>query len=74
MQLGRIRTYMLTRGPKGLKPEKLGEAIHHALTTPHPRTRYTVTPDGFQEFMTAILPKRTMDRLIGGRLGLLPGK
>jgi NAD(P)-dependent dehydrogenase (short-subunit alcohol dehydrogenase family) len=69
-QLERIRTYMLERGPKGLKPEKLGEAIHHALTTPHPKARYTVTPDPFAEIMQAILPKRTMDKLIAGRLGL----
>ncbi len=27
-QLERIRRYMLDRGPKGLKPEKLGQAIH----------------------------------------------
>lgn len=72
--LQKIRTYMLDRGPKGLKPERLGEAIHHALTTPHPRTRYTVTPDGFQEFMQAVLPTRTMDKLIAGRLGLAPAK
>jgi NAD(P)-dependent dehydrogenase (short-subunit alcohol dehydrogenase family) len=74
VQLDRIRSYMLDRGPKGLKPEKLGETIHHALTTAHPKVRYTVTPDGFQEIMQAILPKRTMDRLIGGRLGLMPKK
>lgn len=72
--LQKIRTYMLDRGPKGLKPERLGEAIHHALTTPRPRTRYTVTPDGFQEFMQAVLPTRTMDKLIAGRLGLAPAK
>jgi NAD(P)-dependent dehydrogenase (short-subunit alcohol dehydrogenase family) len=71
-QLERIRSYMLDRGPKGLKPEKLGEAIHHALTTPSPKVRYVVTPDQFQEIMSAILPKRTMDKLIAGRLGLTP--
>jgi len=32
--------------------------------------RYVVTPDRFQEIMSAILPKRTMDNLIAGRLGL----
>jgi hypothetical protein len=31
-----------------------------------------VTPDQFQEIMSAILPKRTMDKLIAGRLGLTP--
>jgi NAD(P)-dependent dehydrogenase (short-subunit alcohol dehydrogenase family) len=70
-QLERIRSYMLDRGPKGLKPEKLGEAIHLALTIAHPKTRYTVSPDGLQDTMVAILPKRMVDRMIGGRLGLV---
>ena len=73
-QLQKIRTYMLTRGPKGLKPEKLGEAIHHALTTAHPKTRYSVSPDGLQDLMVSILPKRVVDRMIGGQLGLMPPK
>jgi hypothetical protein len=73
-QLQKIRTYMLTRGPKGLKPEKLGETIHHALTTPHPKVRYTVSPDGLQDLMVGILPKRMVDRMIGSQLGLTPGK
>lgn len=73
-QLQKIRSYMLDRGPKGLKPEVLGEAIYTALTTANPKVRYVVTPDPFQEFMSAILPKRTMDNLIAGRLGLKPEK
>ena len=73
-QLQKIRTYMLTRGPKGLKPEKLGEAIHHALTTSNPKVRYTVSPDGFQDTLVNILPKRMVDRMIAGRLGLTPPK
>jgi hypothetical protein len=70
-QLERIRNYMLDRGPKGLKPEKLGQAIHLALTIAHPKTRYTVSPDGLQDTMVNILPKRMVDRMIGGRLGLV---
>src|SRR5712691_2642486 len=69
-QLQKIRSYMLDRGPKGLKPEALGAAIYHALTTSSPKVRYVVTPDRLQEVMSAILPKRTMDNLIAGRLGL----
>jgi NAD(P)-dependent dehydrogenase (short-subunit alcohol dehydrogenase family) len=73
-QLERIRSYMLDRGPKGLKPEKLGQAIHLALTIAHPKTRYTVSPDGLQDTMVSILPKRMVDKMIGGRLGLTPQK
>ncbi|HTT97710.1 MAG TPA: SDR family NAD(P)-dependent oxidoreductase, partial [Rhizomicrobium sp.] len=69
-QLQKIRAYMLDRGPKGLKPEKLGEAIHHALTTASPKVRYVVTPEPLAEIVQAILPKRAMDKLIGGQLGL----
>ena len=69
-QLERIKSYMLESGPKGLKPETLGKAIHKALTTSRPKVRYVVTPNMTQEVMSAILPKRTMDNLIAGRLGL----
>jgi NAD(P)-dependent dehydrogenase (short-subunit alcohol dehydrogenase family) len=70
--LNAIRNYMLTSGRKGLKPERLGKAVMTALTTRKPKTRYVVTPDPFQNFMVNHLPKRMVDRMIGGRLGLLP--
>ena len=70
--LNAVREYMLTSGRKGLKPEKLGQAVWNALTTRKPKTRYVVTPDPFQNFMVNHLPKRMVDRMIGGRLGLLP--
>jgi NAD(P)-dependent dehydrogenase (short-subunit alcohol dehydrogenase family) len=68
--LDTIKKYMLEGGRKGLKPERLRRAIHHALTTASPKTRYTVTPDKLQNLMVTYLPKRTVDRLIAGRLGL----
>jgi len=70
--LQRIRNYMVANGPKGLKPEKLGRAIHRALTAAHPKVRYTLTPDPLQNFIMNTLPKRMVDRMIGGRLGLTP--
>jgi NAD(P)-dependent dehydrogenase (short-subunit alcohol dehydrogenase family) len=69
-QLARIRDYMITAGPKGLKPEALGETIHRALTVPHPKWRYTVTPDPIETLAVKLLPKRWVDRMIAGRLGL----
>jgi hypothetical protein len=65
---------MISNGPKGLKPERLGEAIHHALTTARPKTRYTVTPDRLQNLLVTTLPSRVVDRMIGGRLGLVRAK
>ena len=69
-----MRAYMLANGGKGLKPEALGEAILHALTTPKPKVRYTVAPDPITEFMISHLPRRTVDRMMAGRLGLSPRK
>lgn len=72
--LAAIRNYMLVSGRKGLKPEKLGQAVLKALTTSNPKTRYVVTPEPLQNFLVNTLPKRMVDRMIGGRLGLLPKK
>jgi len=55
----------------GLPPEKIAEVIHTALTTPRPKVRYVVSPSPLQVLMTEILPKRTLDRITGKRLGLI---
>ncbi|HEX7885998.1 MAG TPA: SDR family NAD(P)-dependent oxidoreductase, partial [Phenylobacterium sp.] len=70
--LDRFRAYMLQIGRAGLPPEKIGEAIHHALTTPKPKVRYTVTGDPLRIFMAEHLPKRMLDRTVGKQLGMLP--
>jgi NAD(P)-dependent dehydrogenase (short-subunit alcohol dehydrogenase family) len=69
--LERIKAYMLELGKKGLPPEAIGEAIHTALTTAKPKHRYVVSPSPFEVFMTEVLPRRTMDRIVGKRLGLI---
>ncbi|MBQ1543996.1 oxidoreductase [Caulobacter sp. CCUG 60055] len=70
--LGRIRDYMVSAGAKGLKPAVIGRTVLEALTAAKPRVRYTVAPDPFQVLLTQILPKRTLDRAVGRRLGLTP--
>jgi NAD(P)-dependent dehydrogenase (short-subunit alcohol dehydrogenase family) len=70
--LERIRKFMLQLGDSGLLVEKIGELVHLALTTPNPRVRYQITPDPMRHLMTAILPKRMVDRIIAKRLGLMP--
>ena len=67
-----MHAYMTSQGSKGLAPEVLGEAVSHALTTPKPKVRYSVAPDPFQTFLMANLPRRLVDKMLGGRLGLLP--
>jgi NAD(P)-dependent dehydrogenase (short-subunit alcohol dehydrogenase family) len=70
--LERMRTIMLTMARTGLAPEEIGELVHAVLTRPHPKVRYEITPEPFQMLMMRLLPKRTLDRIIGKRLGLLP--
>ena len=72
--LERLRAYMLGMGKNGLAPERIGEAVFLALTTPKPKVRYAVSPQPLQDFMARHLPKRVVDRMIGGRLGLLPAR
>jgi NAD(P)-dependent dehydrogenase (short-subunit alcohol dehydrogenase family) len=70
--LERIRKYMMQLGETGLPAEKIAETIAAALTSAHPKVRYQVTPDPMRHLMTAILPKRMLDRIIAKRLGLMP--
>jgi NAD(P)-dependent dehydrogenase (short-subunit alcohol dehydrogenase family) len=67
-----MRSFMIALGRKGLPPERIGETVKTALTIARPKTRYTVAPNPLQQLMTALLPKRTMDKFIARRLGLLP--
>ena len=52
--------------------EKIAERIFHALTAASPKVRYQITSDPMRHLITAILPKRMVDRIIAKRLGLLP--
>jgi NAD(P)-dependent dehydrogenase (short-subunit alcohol dehydrogenase family) len=70
--LERIRKYMLQLGEIGLPAEKIAEAIAEALTSAHPKVRYQITPDPMRHLITAVLPKRMVDKFIAKRLGLLP--
>jgi NAD(P)-dependent dehydrogenase (short-subunit alcohol dehydrogenase family) len=70
--LERIRKYMLQLGEIGLPAERIAEAIAEALTSAHPKARYQITPDPMRHLMTAVLPKRMVDRIIAKRLGLMP--
>ena len=70
--LERIRKFMLQLGETGLPPEKIAEAIVGALTLASPKVRYSITPDPMRHIITAVLPKRTVDRIIARRLGLMP--
>ncbi len=70
--LERIRKFMLQLAEIGLPPEKIAEAIAEALTSASPKVRYQITPDPMRHLITAVLPKRMVDRIIAKRLGLMP--
>jgi NAD(P)-dependent dehydrogenase (short-subunit alcohol dehydrogenase family) len=68
--LEKIKAFMIENGRKGFPPEKIGKAVWRALTLRKPKVHYTVTPDPFQNWMVTTLPKRMVDNIIAGRLGL----
>jgi NAD(P)-dependent dehydrogenase (short-subunit alcohol dehydrogenase family) len=70
--LERIRKFMLRLGETGLPAEKIAEAIADALTSANPQLRYQITPDPMRHLITAVLPKRMVDKIIAKRLGLMP--
>ena len=70
--LERIRKYMLQLGEAGLPAEQIAGVIADALTSAHPKVRYQIAPDKLRHLLTAILPKRKVDKIIAKRLGLMP--
>jgi hypothetical protein len=70
--LQRIRKFMLQLGETGLPAETIAAAIADALTSANPKVRYQLTPDPMRHLITGLLPKRTVDRIIARRLGLMP--
>lgn len=67
-----VLAFMMKLGETGLPAERIAEVVFEALTAAKPKVRYQITPDWLRHFMTTALPKRTVDRIIAKRLGLLP--
>lgn len=68
-----FRTYMIKNGRKGYAPERLGEIVWQALTTPHPSVRYgyAVVPRPLANWIIPrLLPKRRVNAVIANNLGL----
>ena len=66
----RIYKYIIEDGRNGYPPEKVGEVVLHALTTPKPRVRYAVIPGNpIRHLIQGLLPKRVIDRIIARNLG-----
>ncbi len=68
----RFLAFFAKEAKKGLTPDKIGQAIHHALTTKKPKVRYAVVPQRSKNWtLPRLLPRRVVDRLLGKQLGLL---
>lgn len=72
--LQKVTAYMQHLEAIGLPAETIAERVHDALTLPNPKVRYHIAPDRMRYLLAAVLPKRVMDRIIAGRLGLMPPK
>jgi NAD(P)-dependent dehydrogenase (short-subunit alcohol dehydrogenase family) len=70
--LNKVMAFMMDLGAKGLPAEQIAATVFEALTAASPRVRYQITPDPLRHLIGALLPKRTLDRIIAKRLGLLP--
>jgi NAD(P)-dependent dehydrogenase (short-subunit alcohol dehydrogenase family) len=70
--LVKIRAFTKHLSEIGLPPEKIAERIFEALTSANPKVRYQITPDPMRHLIMSVLPKRTVDKLIAKRLGLVP--
>ncbi len=68
-----FRKMFIAEGRKGFPPQRIGEAVHTALTVKNPAVRYAVVQQKLKNWTLPMrLPKRLIDRIIGKRLGLLP--
>ena len=55
----------------GLSPERLGEAVHLALSTAKPKARYAIIPQRFKNWtLLRLLPVRMFDNFIAKQMGL----
>ncbi len=70
--LQKVTAYMQHLDSIGLPPERIAEVVHDALTLPKPKVRYQIAPDPMRHLITAVLPKRMVDRIIAKRVGLMP--
>ena len=69
--LRRFKEQMVTRGRKGLPPERIGRIVLTALTTARPRVRYAAVTQPLRNWiLPRLLPRRFVDRIIAHQLGL----
>src|SRR5580658_3949581 len=67
-----FQKFIVAEGRKGLSPERLGEAVHLALSTAKPKARYAVIKQRFKNWtLPRLLPTRMLDAMVAKQLGFL---
>jgi len=68
----KFQKFIVTEGRKGFSPERLGEAVHLALTTKKPKARYAVVKQRFKNWtLPRLLPTRMLDAVVAKQLGFV---
>jgi hypothetical protein len=63
---------MISEGRDGYAPERIGQVVLTALTTPRPKGRYAPVPGKLlDETLPGMLPRRLLDWLVGRQIGLV---
>jgi hypothetical protein len=67
-----FQKFIVAEGRKGFSPERLGEAVHLALSTAKPKARYAVIKQRFKNWtLPRLLPARMLDAVIAKQLGFI---
>jgi NAD(P)-dependent dehydrogenase (short-subunit alcohol dehydrogenase family) len=67
-----FQKFIVEEGRKGLSPERLGEAVHVALSTANPKARYAVVKHRFKNWtLPRLLPARMLDAVVAKQLGFI---
>ena len=67
-----FQKFVVAEGRKGFSPERLGAAVHLALSTTKPKARYAVIKQRFKNWtLPRILPARMLDAVIAKQLGFV---
>lgn len=71
--LEKFSRYFVEQGRHGYPAAVIGDLVHRALTLRKPRTRYAAVKAPLAEkLVTRFASRRTLDRIIGKSIGLLP--
>ena len=73
--LQKFSRFFIAQGRAGHPPERVAQTIRRALEAKRPKARYPMPTDRIGGWLLPrTLPDRWLDRLVGSRLGLRPGR